>query len=57
MLVTIGWVTVGLLFAAAGALLFEVAMLIKQARENDQVICEWLAEIEANNEKADALLR
>lgn len=57
MLAVIGWVTIGVLFVAAGLFVYETAMLLAQAKENDQVICEWIAEVEENNEKADALLR
>ena len=57
MLLTIGWITIGMLFLASIAFIFELARLLHQAKENDQVICEWLAEVEENNNRADALLR
>jgi hypothetical protein len=57
MMAVIGWVTISVLFVAAGLFIYETAMLLAQAKENDQVICEWIAEVEENTEKADALLR
>ncbi len=57
MLMAIGWVTVGILFLASGLLIFEFAMLIAGAKETSHAVDAWLAEVEANNEKVDALLR
>jgi hypothetical protein len=41
MMAVIGWVTISVLFVAAGLFIYETAMLLAQAKENDQVICEW----------------
>jgi len=57
MIVAIGWVTIGLMFVAAGLVIYETARLIKGAQDASDVVDAWLEEIESNNEKADALLR
>ena len=57
MMIAIGWVTVGILFVAAGLVIYETAMLLKSAQDASSVVDAWIAEVEANNEKADALLR
>jgi hypothetical protein len=57
MMLAIGWVTVGILFIAAGLVIYETAMLMKSAQDASSVVDAWLEEVEANNEKADALLR
>lgn len=57
MLLTIGWVTVGILVIAAGLVIYETAMLLKGAQETSAIVDAWIAEVEANNDKADALLR
>lgn len=57
MMLAIGWVTVGILFVAAGLVIYETAMLMKGAQEASDVVDAWIAEVEENNNKADALLR
>ena len=57
MMIAIGWVTVGILFIAAGLVLYETVMLLKGAQEASDVVDAWLTEVEENNNKADALLR
>ena len=57
MMAVIGWVTISVLFVAAGLVLYETVMLLKGAQEASDVVDAWLAEVEENNERADALLR
>ena len=57
MLMTIGFFTIGILFVGAGLVIYEVVRLLKGAQEASATVDAWLAEIEENNNKADALLR
>jgi hypothetical protein len=57
MLMVIAWITISVFAGAAIGLLVEVAKMLRSAEESYSTVSNILAEIEEENERAQALVR